>query len=130
LCLEDDNRVLISDCKPLPSRHSAPAPGTVHGRVPWPTRRSRSGPSFLEGDAARAFVVDADDRSTVLVYAKTLHMLRDPVLYGLVGLLYGALGRGGCLTSLALGADPGAAQRGRAEFDAEAEALAAVHALA
>jgi serine/threonine protein kinase len=83
--------------------------------------------AFLEGDAARAFVVDADDRSTVLgagaygavyaatmqrlpVAAKTLHMLRDPVVYGLVG----------------PGAEPGAAERVRAEFDAEAEALAAV----
>ncbi len=82
---------------------------------------------FLEGDAARDFVVDAEDRSTILgagaygavysatmqglpVAAKTLHALRDPVMYGLVG----------------PGADPGAAESVRAEFDAEAATLAAL----
>jgi hypothetical protein len=82
---------------------------------------------FLEGEAAREFVVDADDRSTILgagaygavysatmhglpVAAKTLHALRDPQMYGLVG----------------PGADPGAAERVRAEFDAEAATLAAL----
>ena len=82
---------------------------------------------FLEGDDARQFAVDADNRSTILgtgayglvysatmhglpVAAKTLHSLRDPEMYGLVG----------------PHADPGAAERVRAEFDAEAKALAAL----
>ena len=83
---------------------------------------------FLEGDAAREFAVDPDDQSTILgagaygavysatmsglpVAAKTLHALRDPVMYGLVG----------------PGANPGAAERVRAEFDAEAATLAALN---
>eukprot|EP01044_Picomonas_judraskeda_P005332 COSAG03_NODE_499_length_7409_cov_11.656088_12_plen_709_part_00 len=116
-----------------PRRATATAALNVAGAAAGPENNVCSLPcgmalpqwGFFEGDPARQFTVAADDHSTILgagaygavysatmnglpVAAKTLHALRDPVMYGLAG----------------PGADPGAAEAVRIQFDEEAKALA------